>query len=100
YKWVVDMGVGHPKPDKYSTDWVTSAIKTRDPNAGRSSAADAASGFLKEATHGSAKKAYEAFAASEIRLYREGSSPFLGKKAALAQVAIEKGSLDLSDKTS
>ena len=100
YKWVIDIGVAHDKPAKYSTEWVTSAVKSKDGNAGRSSAADVATNFLNTATHQNAKKAYEEFAAPDIRLYREGQLPVLGKKAAIAQVASEKGSLDLNSRTS
>src|SRR3982750_2287082 len=32
YKWVVDIGVGHPKPEKYLTKWTTSAVKGTDLN--------------------------------------------------------------------
>jgi ketosteroid isomerase-like protein len=100
YRWVIDIGITHEKPAAYSNEWVTSAVTTRDANAGRSSAADVAANFLNTATHNSAKKAYEEFAASDIRLYREGKLPVLGKKAAIAQVASEKGSLDLNSRTS
>src|SRR5258708_11449173 len=45
YKFVIDIGVGHAKPEKYSTEWVTSPLKVKDQNEKGSSAADAANGF-------------------------------------------------------
>src|SRR5947209_7636337 len=37
YKWVVDIGVSHDKPAKYSSEWVTTDDKTVDPNEKNSS---------------------------------------------------------------
>src|ERR1035437_1771732 len=86
YKFVVDIGVNHPKPDKYSTDWISAAEKTIDPNEKNTTAADVAQGFYNTVATKGAKNAYKEFAAADIRLYREGKFPFLGKKAALDAV--------------
>lgn len=96
YRFVIDIGVGHAKPSKYSTDWVTSANKARDPNEKDISAADAANGFFETATKQSTKKAYETYLADDVRLYREDNLPFIGKKAALKVVAGDKGKMMLS----
>lgn len=100
FKWVVDVGVGHSKPERYSTEWTTTNEKVRDINAKRTSAADASTGFLQMIKSGNVKKAYSSFAADDIRLYREDRMPFLGKKAALAAIAAEKGELHLAERNS
>jgi hypothetical protein len=100
YKFVVDIGVGHAKPEKYSIEWTSPADKSQDPNTKNLSAADVANGFLDIATNQTLKKAYEAYASSDIRMYREDKLPFLGKKAAVKQAGSEKGELTLARKSS
>lgn len=100
YKWVVDIGVTHAKPAKYSTDWVTSSDKSHDPNAAGSSAADTANGFLEMAGRQSLKKAYGMYADESIRLYRENEFPVLGKNAALKRISAEKGTINFAHKSS
>lgn len=100
YRFVVDIGIGHDKPQKYSEEWVTTAVATRDANEKNTSAADTAAGFFELATTKGAKKAYSAYASDEIRLFREGKMPFVGKKAALNAVKDEKGTLTLSKRSS
>jgi ketosteroid isomerase-like protein len=99
YKWVVDMGVSHAKPAAYSTNWVTSSDKSHDPNSDRSSAADTANGFQQMLLRESVKKAYELYAADDLRLYRENELPFLGKKDALKRISHEKGEIVLAKKS-
>lgn len=99
YKWVVDIGVAHERPAKYSTDWVTST-EAKDPNTKNSSAADSANGFFEAIVNDNAKKAYDHYAADDIRLYRESKFPFIGKKAAMSAVSSEKGQLILSRRSS
>ena len=84
YRFVVDIGVAHEKPAKYSTQWVTSTETVKDPNLKNSSPADVSNGFLQTAGQDGLAKAYGLFAADDIRMYREGKMPILGKKAALA----------------
>lgn len=100
YKFVVDIGVGHEKPTQYSNDWVTTADKAKDPNEKNTSAADVANGFFELATKQSLKKAFEVYAADDIRLYREGKMPILGKKSGIKAVSVEKGGIVLAKKSS
>ena len=100
YKWVVDIGVGHAKPDRYSTEWARTADKAHDANLRGSSAADAATGFLEIAGKQNIKKAYSSYAADDIRMYREGSLPILGKKAAMKQISAEEGKINFAHKSS
>ncbi len=99
YKWVVDMGINHAKPDAYSTNWVTTADKSRDPNTGHSSAADTANVYQQMLLRDSVKKAYELYAADDLRLYRENEMPFVGKKDALKKISHEKGEIVLAKKS-
>ena len=91
YKVVVDIGFSHAKPDKYSSEWVTSQDKIKDPNAKGLSASYAMNGFYELATKQSLRKAYETYAADDIRLFREGKLPFIGKKPAIKGAAADKG---------
>ena len=89
YKWVVDIGVSHDKPEKYSTDWVTRVAAT-DKN-GSEPTREAMTEFYQMAEKQGLTKAYKEFAADDIRSYREGKLPFIGKKASLNAVGSEKG---------
>ena len=87
YKWVIDMGVSHDKPAKYSTEWKASKHVNRS-----KTISDIDAEIQKFAQLASRKgliAAYKAFAADDIRAYREGKMPFLGKPAALAQANSE-----------
>ena len=99
YKFVVDIGVGHEKPEKYSSVWVTSQDKAKDLNEKNTSAADVANGFFELATKQGLSKAYAAYAADDIRLYREDKFPFLGKKSAIKAASAEKGAILLAKKS-
>jgi len=93
YKFVVDIGVEHAKPARYSTDWVTTKDKT-DPNKRFFSAPNAVTDFEKIVVQKGLVKALNTYADDNIRLYREEKAPFLGKPAAIAQTKIEKGKLE------
>jgi ketosteroid isomerase-like protein len=97
YKWVLDLGINHPKPEKYSTEWVTARESRQVPN--KVPAADAAHGFLMLVNEANAKKAYSSYAADSIRMYREGQFPMVGKAKAVAQIGSEKGQMVLGEKS-
>lgn len=99
YKFVVDIGVGHEKPVKYSNDWVTTQDKSADPNAKNSSVADTASGFYEIASVQNLSAAYKAYAADDIRLYRENKMPAIGKKESVKLASSEKGRVRLAKKS-
>ena len=84
YKFVVDIGVGHDKPAKYSNDWRTSIEKVKDANEKNTSPADIANGFLQTAGSDGMGKAYSLYASDEIHVFRENKEPVIGKKAVLA----------------
>jgi hypothetical protein len=89
YKWVVDIGVTHDRPAAYSTDWKTPAMspgKTQPTG-------EFATEFYQLAAAKGAAAAYETYAAVDIRSYREGKLPLLGKKAAIAELKNDRADL-------
>lgn len=91
YKFVIDIGVGHPKPDKYLTEWTTAAAGKRGEKAGDEGASDVATGFYQLVTAKGLGKAYDTFAADDVRAYREDKMPILGKSSLKTVVAADKG---------
>lgn len=82
YKAVVDIGVSHDKQNVSKPETVASP--TADPKAAENKgyAGDAATAFYEMLGHGQTRQAYKKFADENIRLYRDGSLPALGKKDA------------------
>lgn len=95
YKFILDIGVGHEKPEKYSTELAPPSYPA-DPNEKNSSAADSANSFFETAARMGLNKAYDAFAADEMRAYREGNFPILGKKKLVGYTKSRKTKLSLS----
>jgi ketosteroid isomerase-like protein len=79
YKWLIDIGVGHPKPQKYSTEWKAAKSQT-DPTKTIPPAKIPISQYEGIASTDIAK-AYEKFASDGIRLFREDKMPIAGKNA-------------------
>ncbi|HEY2866236.1 MAG TPA: hypothetical protein VGJ02_04030 [Pyrinomonadaceae bacterium] len=83
YRWVLDFGIGHARPDKYSVDVVRSASIgqiARPP-----SAAEFANGFFKTTATVSLKKAYDQYAADDVRFLRLSLAPGVGRKGLVAE---------------
>lgn len=99
YKFVVDIGVGHEKRDVFSTAWTTTKHTLRDANDKKLSAADTAGSFHGLIKDNRVAAAYKAYASDEIRMYREGKFPFVGKREALKALGQEKGKLVMSKRT-
>jgi len=97
YKWTVDIGVSHDKPEKYSTDWKTPPVNTK---AGKVPPGELATDFYQMAIARGLAKTYKAFAADEIRSYREGKAPFLGKRAVLGLLGDEKSEVTFAKRSS
>ena len=79
YKFIVDIGIGHEKPVQFSTVVAPPAYPP-SANEKNSSAADSANSFFEIAGRSGLKQAYDTFAADEVRAFREGSLPMIGKK--------------------
>ncbi len=90
YKFVVDIGVGHPQPAKYSTEWTTSKADTSGKNTNLKPTGDAAAEFYQLATAKGVAKAYEKYADENIRSYREEKMPILGKSEVLKLLKADK----------
>ena len=90
YKWVLDIGVDHDKPERYSTDWTTS---TEGSGNGKTPGRDMMTEFYRAAAAKGLVKAYKSFAADNIRSYREGKLPILGKKNALSELERDKSAV-------
>jgi ketosteroid isomerase-like protein len=96
YQWVVDIGVTHDKPTAYSTDW-----KTATPGpAGKGQPSDdfASAFYLLSAARG-VVKAYDTYADDNIRSYREGKLPILGKKNALSELKSDKSEISFAKRS-
>jgi ketosteroid isomerase-like protein len=84
YRFVVDLGVGHAAPAKYSTDVAPpSVIATL--NKDRISAADSANKYFELVRTQGIKKAYSQYAADDVRVFREDRLPEFGKRALLTE---------------
>jgi len=76
----VDLGIGHPETQFWDAPLVARTVP-EGPGASESlSAAEAR--FAMAARAGAAQTAYAQFAADDMRLYRNGSQPYVGKAAA------------------
>jgi hypothetical protein len=92
YKAVVDIGVSHER----ATVSKTTAVAESDAKAAdnKSYAGDAATAFYELLGRGFNKKAYKEFAAEDIRLFRDGNLPAIGKRSALK--LIRKGKMKIT----
>jgi len=98
YKFIADIGIEHDKPAAYSTitappDYPSAA------NEKNSSAADTANSFFEITAQRGLAKAYDAFAAANLRSYREGSLPMLSKKKLVSYLKQQSASTTLAKRT-
>jgi hypothetical protein len=91
YRWVVDIGVGHDKPEKYTEEF-TPAGPAGTGNPRHFSAADTANRFFELANSVGLAKAYQQFADENMRFYRENEFPGTGRDALLKRTKKSKGS--------
>ena len=99
YKWVVDIGVEHPKPEKYSTEWTTAASQKAEKNSTKTPTANPAEEFYHLAEAKGVAKAYEKFANDDIRSYREGKLPILGKSEVLKLLKSDKAAFSFAKRS-
>ncbi len=100
YKFVVDIGVGHPKPEKYSTEWSTLLRVEHADKARSEPTRDTAAEFYQLAATKGVAKAYEKFADENIRSFREDKFPILGKKSVLKVLQADKAEFVFAKKSS
>jgi len=89
YRWVVDIGISHPKPEKYAEDFTAAKPGSGNPN--NVSAADSANRFFEMAAKQGIQKAYAAFADSDVRFFREDEFPASGRSSLIDRVKKYKG---------
>jgi ketosteroid isomerase-like protein len=94
YRWVVDIGVDHEKPAKYSEEF-TAPTTVSNGNPRSISAADSANRFFEAVYKQGIQKAYASFADDNIRFYRENEMPGLGKKDLISRVKKDKGTFTI-----
>lgn len=90
YKWVVDIGVTHAKPEKYSADWITAPPIKSQNNSSNIPTSNPAEEFYHLVAAKGVAKAYEAYADDNIRSYREERIPILGKGRVLKMLRSDK----------
>lgn len=89
YKFIVDIGIGHEKPAQFSTAVAPPAYPP-SANEKNSSAADSANSFFEIAGRTGLSKAYDTFAAVEVRAFREGNMPMIGKNRLISYAKSRK----------
>lgn len=98
WKWVVDIGISHPQPGGPQTLWhpTDKATETKaPPNVDTATALktllDRDRMLSVASVDEGVGKAFLAFASPEVRLYRSGNLPFIGRDASIAALANIKG---------
>lgn len=85
YKAVLDIGINHP-PIALVNNWNSPNGSGKELNEKKYSASDFSAQFFEMADLSGLEKAYKTFAAEDIRLYRDGNAPFVGKKNSLNEL--------------
>jgi ketosteroid isomerase-like protein len=83
YRAALDTGVNHEKPSVAEPGWKPGPAASTGLSDKSPAAADASVGFFEMVDHRGAAKAYKAYAAEDIYLFRDGQAPFAGRDAAL-----------------
>ena len=81
WRVAVDLGISHAAPALWDAPL---DARTTPGVAGAGTIEDAEAAFAGESAAHGAAAAYRAYAAPDLRLYREGHAPWLGREAALA----------------
>jgi ketosteroid isomerase-like protein len=90
YRWVVDIGVSHAKPEKYIEEF-TGISRTGGSVAKVQSAADSANRFYEMAAKEGLQKAYSIFADNDVRFFRDNEFPNKGRGALVDRIKKDKG---------
>lgn len=94
----LDIGISHEKPSATPTEWKSPAAA--DQTTVKGSAGDSATLYYEMVEQQGATKAYKAYLADDVFLLREGSQPFIGKKAALGFIENRKTGLKFAKRKS
>ena len=90
YRAALDIGINHEKPLSSPAGGKFHS-PTNETNPKRISAADSSTNFYQRAESDGIKDAYAAFLADDVIVMRDGSQPFVGKKAANIFFRAQKG---------
>lgn len=99
YKFVLDIGVDHGKPERYSTNVSTPPASDHDLNSKGISAADSANGFFETAHRDGLKKAYELYSADDVRFFRENSFAGLGRRSLISDGSKKKATIKFAKRS-
>src|SRR6185503_1881767 len=87
WKFVVDLGISHPQSGGPQTLWQPPDTKTSS-----FKAVDVAAATAELLTH-DRKFSFASYASPDVRLYRDGNLPYIGKQAAVEALAKNKGQI-------
>ena len=98
FKIALDFGISHDKVNLVE-NWTAPNDTGKELNENKFSAADASTQFFETAEKEDINKAYKMFAAEDIRLYRDGKIPFLGRKNALEAIKKNKSTIKFAKRS-
>lgn len=96
WKFAVDLGIGHPQSAGPLKIWKVKdspagrSTSPRDPASGKTALVNREAEFTQAAAASGPATAFSSFAANDVRLFREGSFPFLGSNAITRALASTK----------
>ena len=96
WKFVVDLGIGHPEPGGPQKLWQpqdqpsTAKFKTVNVAAVRNALLERDRAYAKASLSEGAVKAFSAYASPDVRLYRNGNQPFIGRTLSANALGSEK----------
>ena len=91
YRAVLDVGISHEKPPVAVTEWKSPLVSGNEKL--QNSAGDHSVQFYSASESVGSSKAYKSYFAEDGILMRDGSLPFIGKKAAIAYLDSKKQSI-------
>ena len=98
FKIALDIGISHDKANLVE-NWTSPSDTGKELNEDKFSAADSSTQFFETAEKIEINKAYKMFATEDIRLYRDGKMPFIGKKIALEAVKKNKSTIKFAKRS-
>jgi hypothetical protein len=91
WKFAIDLGISNPKPDQAATAWQLpndyherNIASARDPRADTIALLTRDREFSAASATRGARPAFVDYAAPEVRVYRDGKAPFVGREGASA----------------
>ena len=98
FKIALDIGISHDKTNLVE-NWNAPTDTGKELNEDKFSAADSSTQFFETAEKVEINKAYKLFAAEDIRLYRDGKIPYIGRKNAVEAVKKNKSTIKFAKRS-